>query len=94
MDYTCSKPNFHGKFTINPRIVDEVVYEKRKREHLLEQVNNVKSKPQANDKRDEIIYRLRKEKQWTIEELSEFFKIHATNVYKSIQRGEKTLNSQ
>lgn len=79
MNYSAAKANFHGRFTINSKIVDEKIYEARKRQHLLEQDKNPRKKVRR-DERNEIMYRLSIEKHWKVLELTEFFHMTERNV--------------
>lgn len=58
MNYNAVQPNFRGNFPIKCRsgeIVDEELYEKRKREHLLSQGKQEKRGGIAKDMRDKLI---------------------------------------
>lgn len=89
MDYSCVNANFRARFYVNKgMILDEEVYEAKKLKHFKEQDAKIRSETTISD-RNTIIYRLKKEKLWSSNDLATFFQLQPTHIDKIVRNVQK-----
>lgn len=89
IDYHATEANFHGKFALNKDIIDEKIYEDRKKEHLMNQNAFKKTNWEVRTARDDFIWRLYTEKEWSCPEISEFTGLSLRRIDELIAKAKK-----
>ena len=88
MDYGCVQPNFHGRFTRNPMIIDEKVYEAMKIHHLKTQDQALIKKEKENPRTSKMaraIYLLYTENKMKVADIAHKFGIGGRDVYNHLE---------
>jgi len=93
MDYSCVTANFRARFYVNKgMILDEQEYEEKKLKHFKAQNEKIKSENTISD-RNTIIYRLKKEKQWSSKDIGAFFQLHKDYIDQVVRRVQKSRDA-
>lgn len=85
LDYNAQPSNFHGKFR-KCGAIDEEVYEKLKREHLMAQDERLRHEDSKLDKRTYIYYYLIEKEGWDMKRLINASKLDQSNVYRILAK--------
>ncbi len=80
LNYSVVGASFRGKFQLNPNLIDEKTYIKRKRDHLMSQDEKNENVDISKFDRDKIIYQLRTEYEWKQKDLAKLFKIDRSQI--------------
>ena len=91
MDYSCVDPNFRGRFT-RQKAIDDVEYERRKREHLEQQgqVDSFKGSKLCAQ-RDSLMYYMKNNLDIHIDKLVEITGLGRRGIYNALQNYAKQL---